>query len=315
MPAHPKDDAFKEAYESSYSDKEVMKKLGVVDNRGYQRRKRRYEERNGPLEFSKAYKANQGKVPIQYHHQHITDFSGTAVIFSDAHFRESEPSPAFSILLQVIDKLKPDYIINNGDAFDGASLSRFPRIGWENVPTVLDELKETKKCLQAIREASPDSKLLWSLGNHCSRLSSYLSNHASMFEGVEGFKLEDHFKEWNIQYSFSFNDTVIIKHRYNSGVHAAYNNVLKSGLSIITGHTHRLLVRPFSDYRGTRYGIECGTLANPYGAQFHYVENATRDWQQGFVVLGIHKQTIHPELIAVEEGQAFFRGNIFTSQH
>ena len=313
MPTHPKDDEFKKAYESSYSDKEVMEKLGIRDPRSYRRRKRRYEDRNGPLEFSKAYQHNRHYIPIKHHHKSINDFTGTIVIFSDAHFRESEPSEAFSILIQVCKKLKPEYILNNGDAFDGASLSRFPRIGWEILPTVVEELRETKRCLNEIKEASSTSQLLWSVGNHDNRMSTFISNHASMFEGVEGFKLEDHFKDWMFQYSFSFNDTFVVKHRFGSGIHAAYNNVLKSGLSIATGHTHRLMVRPFSDYRGIRYGIECGTIANLYGAQFHYAENMTRDWQSGFVVVGVHEGTIYPELVSVDKGKAFFRGEVITA--
>ncbi len=49
--------------------------------------------------------------------------------------------------------------------------------------------------------------------------------------------------------------------------------------------THRLLVRPYSDYTGTRYGIETGTLADPHGPQFRYTENNPRDWHPGFLIM------------------------------
>lgn len=308
--AEPKDTEFFQAYSTSRSHQEVKDKLSIDDHRNYLRRIKRYETRNGPLP---SFAVQNSPIPIEQSHLNIQEFSGTLVVFSDAHFRESAPSDAFLILLQLCEKLKPEYIVNNGDAFDGASVSRFPRLGWEPVPSVLEELKSTKSALEKIKNASPGSKPLWFIGNHEQRLSNYLSNNAAMFEGMEGFKIEDHFKDWPFYISASLNDILIIKHRVYSGMHASYNNTLKSGMSIVTGHTHRLNIRPFSDYRGVRYGIETGTLARPYGPQFNFMESNTRDWQEGFVVITIKENQIYPELVPVVDGKAFFRGELFKS--
>lgn len=308
--AYPKDSEFIQAYSTSHSHQEVKDKLSIDNDRSYRRRVKRYEDRNGSLP---AFLPPESILPIEYHHLNIRDFSGTLVIFSDAHFRESEPSDAFLILLQICAKLKPEYIVNNGDAFDGSAVSRFPRIGWEPIPSVLDELKATRSALEQIKNSSPDSKRLWFIGNHEQRLSNYLSNNAAMFEGMEGFKIEDHFKDWPFYVSAGINDSLVIKHRIYSGMHASYNNTLKSGMSIVTGHTHRLNIRPFSDYRGMRYGIETGTLARPYGSQFNFMESNTRDWQEGFVVITIKENQIYPELVPVVDGKAFFRGELFKS--
>lgn len=314
MPPKFQDEAFLNAYTGSSCNAEVMEKLDISNDRAYRRRKASYEKRHGELPPLVSYALHKSpSIPIKYNHQSIKDFSGSMIIFSDAHFRESEPSDAFSILLKICDKLKPDYIINNGDAFDGAAISRFPRIGWEPTPSVLDELKATQSALSKIKQSSPESKLLWNIGNHDSRYGSYLSSHTSLFEGVEGFRLEDHFKDWKFTVSTDFNNKLIVKHRYSGGAHSSYNNTLKSGVSIVTGHTHRLNIRPYSDYNGTRYGIETGTLASPYGSQFGFCENANRDWQSGFCVISMLNDRIYPELIEVKEGSTWFRGEIISA--
>ncbi len=68
------------------------------------------------------------------------------------------------------------------------------------------------------------------------------------------------------------NGNVHIKHRFKGGIHAARNNTLNAGESIVTGHLHRLQATPLTDYTGLRWGIETGTLAEPCGDQFTFAE-------------------------------------------
>lgn len=55
--------------------------------------------------------------------------NGVVIAFSDAHFWPGEKTPANVALLKLIRELKPVVIFCNGDAFDGARVSRWPRIG------------------------------------------------------------------------------------------------------------------------------------------------------------------------------------------
>ena len=41
---------------------------------------------------------------------------------------------------------------------------------------------------------------------------------------------------------------------------------LWSGRTIITGHLHAQGIRPHSDYNGTRWGVDAGTMADPLRA-------------------------------------------------
>lgn len=240
------------------------------------------------------------------------DHEYTIVPFSDAHFWPRETSPAFYILLQIIEEIQPEVIINGGDSFDGATISRHPPIGWENPPTLIEELETNKEHLCMIAEASPESDLFWVEGNHDKRFEAYLSKQAPQFRDMPGSTLDQLFPDWKINNSVFFNENLMIKHRWHGGVHTAYNNVLKAGRSIATGHTHRLTCREFTDLNGTRYGIEMGTLADIYGPQFKYTEDNPVNWQQGFPVLTIDKHGLHVELVQVVEGRARFRGKIYT---
>ena len=92
-------------------------------------------------------------------------------------------------------------------------------------------------------------------------------------------------------------------------VHAGYNNTLKSGRSIVTGHLHRLLVTPWADYNGRRWGVDTGTLSDPLSAQFEYGENNSTPHTPGFAVLTFKDgYMLPPELCEVINGRAYFRG-------
>jgi hypothetical protein len=248
--------------------------------------------------------------------------NGIVLVFSDAHFWPGIRSTAFKGLLWAINELKPKAIINNGDAFDGAAISRFPRIGWDSKPSVIQELHACEACLGEIEEAAEKAykncKLIWPLGNHDARFENRLAQNASEFEGVAGFHLKDHFPAWIPCWSTWLTDHVVVKHRYKGGIHATHNNTVGSGKTIVTGHLHSLKVTPYSDYNGTRYGVDTGTLADTDGPQFvDYLEDSPTNWRSGFVVLTFKDgQLLYPEIVQkFSEGQVQFRGQVIDVGH
>lgn len=221
---------------------------------------------------------------------HLGLLNGQVICFSDAHFHPGLRTTANKGLLKLVRELKPKAVVNGGDAFDGAAISRHPSIGWEHRPTVLEELKACQDRLEEIQEAAGGAKLVWTLGNHDSRLSSRLAANAPEFAGVHGFQLKDHFPAWIPAWCCWINDGAIISHRFKGGVHATYNNAVQSGVNIVTGHLHALKWTPFTDFRGEpRYGVDTGMLAEPRGTQFSaYLEGKHPNWGSGFVVLTFH---------------------------
>jgi hypothetical protein len=234
-------------------------------------------------------------------------------VFSDAHFWPGVRTTAFKALLAFIRELKPKSIIANGDIFDGASISRFPRIGWDSKPSVREELQACTDRMGEIEEAANGAKLYWPLGNHDARFETRLAQNSPEFEGVQGFTLKDRFPAWAPCWSVWINGEVVVKHRLKGGIHATRNNTLNAGKTTFTGHLHQLKVTPLDDYNGTRWGVDTGTLAEPHGPQFlDYTEDGILDWRSGFAVATFHNgQMLWPELCRVLEfGKVDFRGHV-----
>lgn len=245
--------------------------------------------------------------------------NGIVIVFSDAHYFPGIATTAHKGLLKLIPILKPKVIICNGDAFDGATISRYPRIGWDSKPSVKQELDAVDERLgeivKAARSLRNGCKLAWPLGNHDSRFETYLAANAGNYEGVSGFHLKDHFPEWLPCWAIEINGHTVIKHRYKNGIHAAHNNTVNSGKTIITGHLHSLKVTPWTDYNGTRWGVDTGTLADadPFAPQFvDYLEGNSVNWRSGFAVLTFRdSRLMMPELVQVfDEDSVEFRGEV-----
>jgi hypothetical protein len=245
---------------------------------------------------------------------HLDIENGTIIVGSDQHYWPGVVTQAHKGFVKFCKELKPDAIILNGDVFDGASVSRHPSIGWENKPSVIQEIEACQERLGEIIDAAPKAKRVWSLGNHDARFETRLANVAPQYAKVHGMHLRDHFPLWEPCWSAWVNDDVVIKHRFKGGIHAAFNNALWSGKSIITGHLHKGVVTPFSDYNGTRYACDLPTMADPYGPQFvDYTEDSARNHRSGFAVVTFHKgKILQPQMALVtDDGVIDFERRIY----
>jgi len=239
--------------------------------------------------------------------------NGVVLIGSDAHYFPGNITRAHLAFVKMCREIQPRVVVMNGDVFDGATISRWPRIGWDNKPTVKQELDTCLQRLQEITDAAPKAAYVWPMGNHDARFETYLAANAAEYEGVKGFHLKDNFPEWKPCWSFFINDNTVIKHRFKGGIHATHNNALWAGRSIVTGHLHSLKSTPLSDYNPwTHYGVDSGTLAEPYGEQFKdYTEDNPLNWRSGFAALTYHNGfLLPPELCEVTPLGAVFRGKI-----
>lgn len=238
--------------------------------------------------------------------------NGVVIIGSDAHYWPGEGTTAHRGFLHLCKELSPELVILNGDVLDGARISRHARIQWAKTPTLKEEIEACQERTDEILKASPRSKHLWLLGNHCMRFETKLSSQVAEFEGVQGFMLKEQFPEWDMGISAWINDDVVIKHRFKGGVHATHNNTLAAGKSMVTGHLHSLKVTPYADYNGNRFGIDTGTLSDPYGEHAAYAEDAPLNHRSGFIVLTfIEGRLLWPEIVhAIEDGVIEFRGQL-----
>jgi len=226
----------------------------------------------------------------------------------------NETSVAFNALLKVIKKIKPVMVVANGDILDGATISKYGPEGWQTKPTLKQELESVQYHMDAIVKTCKGMGTILhrTVGNHDIRFEKRLSGLVPEFKDIQGTRLSDHLPEWTVSWSVLVNENTMIKHRLqHSGIHSGYNNVLKSGLSTCSGHTHLLEVKGWGDYTGRRWGISTGMLANPKSQAFDYIEDNPVPWCSGFAILTYDNtgRLLPPELAEVIDGVAYFRGS------
>lgn len=315
------DEEFAAVWRRFCSASKVAAYLGVSVRSVYERRNS-VERRLGIVLPSAKDDTNRVAVSLpKQGYRHILDnFTGIVLVFSDAHFWPGEAlSTAFLALIELIKEFKPKAIVCNGDVLDGASISRHPPVSWLEIPNVAEEIATCQERLDEIRWAAPKGcKLYANFGNHDSRFAMRLAAQAPEYVRVHGTDLKHHFPEWSWAWSTMINGHTMVKHRYHSGIHAAHNNVLKSGISIVTGHCHRLQVTAWGDYNGRRYGVDTGTLSE-FGHEqekWTYGEDNPLNWGQGFAVLTFDERgrLLPPELVEVRDGTAYFRGQAVISK-
>ena len=315
------DDEFISAWKRLGTPKLVAEALGL-DIRGVYARRNAIEERHGILLESLTDKHGgrpKVHVPTKGFRAISDNVIGIVIVGSDGHFWPGERSVAFAAMVELIKELKPSMVIMNGDSFDGSRISRHLPGGWANLPDVADELDAVRERHGEIEAAVPDGcPLVWPAGNHDSRFTARLAQGAPEYIRVQGFDIADHFPSWQFCWSIWLNGHTVVKHRYHQGIHAGYQNTLKSGKNIVTGHTHNLGSTMWADFNGVRWGVQTGTLSDmgPQTDKFAYAEDNPANHSQGFTVLTFadNGMLLEPEFCRVINGSAYFRGQLVVSK-
>lgn len=269
------------------------------------------ERIRGPLEERGSYANNTEQYPD---HIDVDVFNGHVFVGSDLHIWPGPVSPAIRAFIKLLKELNPKAVYLNGDVIDFPRISRHAPIGWETNPLPSAEIEAAQDILHEIEMACGRGvRKIWPLGNHDARFESKLALHNPEYAHIKGLHLSDHFPNWERCWLSIVNQEVAIKHRYKSGIHAPHNNALWSGMTMITGHLHSQRIYPLTDYNGTRWGVDTGTMANIYGRQFrNYTEENPRNWRSGFCILTFKNgMLLPPELVTViDEKHVAFRGEL-----
>jgi len=318
------DEEFIRIWNECNSSYQMAKATGMAAQ-NIQTRKRTIEKRHGILlrtidslgraRYDESMLVTSDRVEVKFK---LKD--GVVLVAGDQHYWPNSIPVMHRALVYLAKKIKPFAIVWNGDAFDGASISRFPDIGWENKPTVKEELDAVRDRSEEIIKASPNSKRCWNLGNHDCRKESLIANNLPQLRGVTGVHLKDHIPGWTPSWFVTINEGLQshteIRHREKGGIHAGYGNVVSSGVNICTGHDHRADVVAFDDRRGRRYAVRHGMTADSCrDPQFvNYLEGRKTNWQSGFAVLTYRNGILlQPELaLRFDEDSFQFRGEIIS---
>jgi predicted phosphodiesterase len=308
-----------------YSDEQMIAEIPKIGIRGFarkygvdisnvHRRRRIAEQRNGGVIVPASRGGHWQQLDRHPSVVQVDIMDGHILIGSDFHYHPGSVSTAHSAFLEFQREYKPKVIIKNGDEVDFPTISRFAH-GWEKQPSVAEEIEYANAMMGEIEKTSPTARLIWPVGNHDSRLETKIATVAPELARLKGVHLRDHFNpRWEACFAAFVNSDTVVKHRLKGGIYAPRNNTMYAGRTIITGHLHSLKVWPHSDYNGTRWGVDCGTGADPYGPQFSgYCELNPLDWRSGFVLLTFVKgRLLWPETIWVSgPNEVQFRGRVW----
>lgn len=286
-------------------------KLGQSKSRTLHRRAS-LETKIGRQIKAPEYRSNTRRAHDNPGRINITVKNGVVLIGSDAHIWPGPKSTAMRAFIKFIRDMKPAAVILNGDVIDLPQVSRHPPIGWQHMPTVQEEIEAAQEVLAEIEAATFKARKIWTLGNHDQRYETRLATIAPEFVRLHGFSLKDWFPAWEPCWSVWINE-VVVKHRYKGGIHATHNNAVQSGKSMVTGHLHSAKVTPWTDYGGTRYGVDTGCLADPdHRAFLDYTEDNPKNWRSAFGVLTFRDgKLLQPEIALVHDASHVdFRGEL-----
>lgn len=230
---------------------------------------------------------------------------GCVIVGGDLHLWPGEVPLMWKAFCSVAHKLRPKAIVLNGDMLDGARVSRHGSVLGAASPKIDEEIDALHDALRMLPKAKHQ---IWPIGNHDQRVNNYLANAAPELDNYAG-RLEDRYPQWDFCYGVTFNRTEI-RHRFRGGIHAAWNNALHAGVSIVTGHTHQLQITAVRNRNGTHWGVEAGMLGDPRSRAFEYHEGQPSRAHEGFVVLTFDEDgyLMPPEFCEMVRGRPVFRG-------
>lgn len=227
--------------------------------------------------------------------------NGIVIIGSDAHipFQDNKAVEAFCNYCK---EIQPSAIILNGDILDFYKLSRFIKGEGRNP---YEEISACRDLLKRIKTDCPNSKIYYVIGNHETRLETYVLNNAphlaSLVEDVFTIIKTNEIGVIGCS-EVLINDIFVCTHGKMLGSKAglsAIKEIEKHYMSGASGHTHRL-AKFITRKAGRKFvWLETGCLCdlNP-----EYVQDP--DWMQGFAAVEFNNGKVkRAEVIEIENGE------------
>lgn len=244
------------------------------------------------------------------------NFEGVAVVLSDMHFPYHDQR-ALHEVERFVGELKPDLLLYPGDVMDFYSISTFDK-NPNRQETLQTELTMAGNMFSRHHKLTPNTRMIFELGNHEDRLRRFLWSKAPELSSleclaVEGlFRLQDSGVEM-VPYAegVMLNGNFLVTHGEIIRAHSGYTAKGMSdkyGGSGIHGHSHRL----GSYYRRDRFGVsgwwEGGCLCN---LEPDYITHP--NWQQGFSVVTFRRGRFWVEQVPIIHNRFIYGGRVYGS--
>jgi len=212
---------------------------------------------------------------------------------------------------------KPDHVFFLGDVVDFYAISSFTKDPHRALGLQL-EIDEAKKVLKMICDSAPQAHKYFIRGNHEARMQKFLWTRAAELSGLQGLDVPHMLglAELGIHYyeegRTKFRET-IIKHGDIVRKFTCYTGkgeFENTGISGISGHTHRLGLYAMTNEAGDFIWMECGHLCDIHQ---EYLQGKIPNWQQGFGI-GYYKEgskRFNADIVRIINHKAMYGGYEF----
>lgn len=241
----------------------------------------------------------------------ITSKPTTLAIINDTH-NPFQDRDALALTETVLQEIKPDYIVYNGDVNDFYQLSTFDK-NPERANSLQDDINSTIGMFVRHVEMFPLTKKIMLMGNHEDRLRKFLWSKSPALGALDALSLEElfHLKDFEIQLvpyeqGVMVNGVFLIIHGDLASQHSSYTAKSlfdKHGGCGIAGHSHR----GGSFYKRDRFGTHgwyenfCLCRLDP-----DWVKNP--NWQQGFSLVHFHGKHFWIEQVPIIDKELIYGG-------
>lgn len=213
---------------------------------------------------------------------------------------------------------KPNVVVFIGDVVDFYAISRFDKDPDRKHELQL-EIDKAVAVLERICKVCPTAVKHFVRGNHEDRLRKYIWNRAEELHGLRSLDVRSLLQLDKLGITYHENGRMryhgmVIKHGDIVRKFAGYTSrgeFIETGISGVSGHTHRMAVYFIRNDAGTHLWMEIGCLCqlNP-----SYMEGKTPDWQQGFGI-GFYKdgsKRFNVDTVPIINGVAMYAGMEFS---
>ena len=225
-------------------------------------------------------------------------------------------------LLDYIAYVKPDSLLCVGDELDAQTISTYARgTALEFEGSLQKNIIGLKGLLKEFRSAIGRSKPFQiSRSNHTARIERYIAKFAPGFSCIDSIKIENllgyNDKDINVKYNRSLTEVakgVLLGHGdegrlYSQAGATALGLALRTGKSVVCGHTHRagLMHQSFgySAKLSKVFGMEVGHLCDLSSPGMKYTKGYA-NWQAGFGILYEQDGQVKPELVTFNKDGSF----------
>ena len=225
-------------------------------------------------------------------------------------------------LLNYVDYVKPHSLLCVGDELDAQTISTYARgTALEFEGSLQKNIIGLKSLLKEFRSALGRSKdFQISRSNHTARIERYIAKFAPGFSCIDSIKIENllgyNDKNINVKYNRSLTEVakgVLLGHGdegrlYSQAGATALGLALRTGKSVVCGHTHRagLMHQSFgySAKLSKVFGMEVGHLCDLSSPGMKYTKGYA-NWQAGFGILYEQDGQVKPELVTFNKDGSF----------